>query len=90
MKSLTQYSEQQGKKPTGQFAATRFILDNPEARAIFLKVAKEAEQEYLSDTIAAQYLVDNYKQFLYLRFYLDLLDVLVKIDHLGKILQFWL
>ena len=44
MKSLTQYSEQQGKKPTGQFAATRFILDNPEAKAIFLKVAEEAEK----------------------------------------------
>ena len=49
MKSLTQYSEQQGKKPTGQFAATRYILDNPEAKAIFLKVAEEAEKEYLSE-----------------------------------------
>ena len=68
MKSLSQYSEQQGKKPTGQFAATRFKLDNPEARAIFLKVAKEAEKEYLSDTIAAQYLVDNYKQFEHLNY----------------------
>ena len=68
MKSLTQYSEQQGKRPTGQFAATRFILDNPEAKAIFLKVAKEAEQEYLSDTIAAQYLVDHYKQFRHLNY----------------------
>ena len=46
----------------------RFILDNPEAKAIFLKVAKEAEQEYLSDTIAAQYLVDHYKQFEHLNY----------------------
>jgi hypothetical protein len=68
MKSLTQYSKQQGKKPTGQYAATRFILDNPEAKAIFLKVAEEAEKEYLSDTIAAQYLVDHYKQFKHLNY----------------------
>ena len=59
--TLLQYSEQQGKKPTGQFSATRFILDNPEAKKIFLKVAKEAESEYISDTLAAQYLVDQYE-----------------------------
>ena len=68
MKSLSQYSEQQGKKPTGQFAATRFILDNPDARAIFLKVAEEAQKEYLSDTIAAQYLVDNFVEFSHLNY----------------------
>tara|TARA_Y100000004_G_scaffold74136_1_gene83288 strand:- start:843 stop:1097 length:255 start_codon:yes stop_codon:yes gene_type:complete len=68
MESLSQYSRQQGKKPSGQFAATRYILDNPDARAIFLKVAKEAEQEYISDVIAAQYLVDNYKQFQHLNY----------------------
>ena len=66
MKSLTQYSEQQGKKPTGQFAATRFILDN-QKQSKFLKV-ESAEKEYLSDTIAAQYLVDHYKQFEYLNY----------------------
>jgi hypothetical protein len=66
--TLLQYSEQQGKKPTGQYSATRFILDNSEAKKIFLKVAKEAEQEYISDTIAAQYLVDNYKQFEHLSY----------------------
>jgi len=68
MVTLTQYSEQQGKKPTSQFAATRYILDNPDARKIFLKIAKEAEKEYLSDTIAAQYLVDNYKEFKHLNY----------------------
>ena len=68
MESLSQYSRQQGKKPSGQFAATRYILDNPDAKAIFLKVAKEAEQEYISDVIAAQYLVDNYKQFQHLNY----------------------
>ena len=68
MKSLSQYSKQQGKKPTGQFAATRFILDNPDARAIFLKVAEEAQKEYLSDTIAAQYLVDNFIEFSHLNY----------------------
>ena len=68
MESLSQYSIQQGKKPSGQFAATRYILDNPDARAIFLKVAKEAEQEYISDVIAAQYLVDNFKQFGHLNY----------------------
>ena len=68
MESLSQYSRQQGKKPSGQFAATRYILDNPDAKAIFLKVAKEAEQEYISDVIAAQYLVDNYKQFEHLNY----------------------
>ena len=66
--TLLQYSEQQGKKPTGQFAATRFILDNREAKIIFLKVAKEAESEYISDTTAAQYLVDQYEQFAHLNY----------------------
>ena len=66
--TLLQYSEQQGKKPTGQYSATRFILDNPEAKKIFLKVAKEAESEYISDTTAAQYLVDKYEQFAHLNY----------------------
>jgi len=66
--TLLQYSEQQGKKPTGQFAATRFILDNPEAKKIFLKVAKEAESEYISDTLAAQYIVDTYEHFAHLNY----------------------
>ena len=66
--TLLQYSEQQGKKPTGQYAATRFILDDPEAKKIFLKVAKEAESEYISDTIAAQYIVDTYEQFKHLNY----------------------
>ena len=66
--TLLQYSEQQGKKPTGQYAATRFILDNPEAKKIFLKVAKDAESEYISDTIAAQYIVDTYEQFKHLNY----------------------
>jgi hypothetical protein len=49
--TLLQYSEQQGKKPTGQYSATRFILDNPEAKKIFLKVAKEAESSIFSRSI---------------------------------------
>lgn len=66
--TLLQYSEQQGKKPTGQYSATRFILDDPDAKKIFLEVAKEAESEYISDTLAAQYIVDTYEQFQHLNY----------------------
>jgi hypothetical protein len=31
-------------------------------------VAKEAESEYISDTLAAQYLVDQYEQFKHLNY----------------------
>ena len=67
MESLEQYSEKQGHK-TGQYANQRFTLRDPEALAIFLKVAKEAQEKYISDTVAAQYLVKNYKQFNHLHY----------------------
>jgi len=67
MESLEQYSKKQGYK-TGQYASRRFILDVPEAKEIFLKVAKEAEQSYISDTTAAEYLTETYIQFSHLNY----------------------
>ena len=67
METLDQYSARQGYK-TGQYASKRFILKDPEAREIFLKVAKEAEEKYISDTVAAQYLQKNFKQFEHLHY----------------------
>ena len=67
MESLEQYSEQQGYR-TGQYASKRFILKDPEALAIFMEVAKEAEKKYISDTVAAQYLQKNFKQFQHLHY----------------------
>tara|TARA_A100001201_G_C4087199_1_gene200907 strand:- start:1794 stop:2048 length:255 start_codon:yes stop_codon:yes gene_type:complete len=68
MTTLQQYSDKQGKKPTGQFASKRFILDDQQAKKIFLKVAKDAQEKYISDTVAAQYLVDTYKEFKHLNY----------------------
>ena len=67
METLDQFSARQGFK-TGQFASKRYILKDPEAREIFLKIAKEAEEKYISDTVAAQYLQKNYKQFEHLHY----------------------
>jgi hypothetical protein len=67
MESLEQYSEQQGYR-TGQYASKRFILKDPEALAIFMEVAKEAEKKYISDTVAAKYLQKNFKQFQHLHY----------------------
>ena len=67
METLDQYSARQGFK-TGQFASKRYILKDSEAREIFLKVAKEAEEKYISDTVAAQYLQKNFKQFKHLHY----------------------
>ena len=67
METLDQYSARQGFK-TGQFASKRYILKDPEAREIFLKIAKEAEEKYISDTVAAQYLQKNFKQFEHLHY----------------------
>jgi hypothetical protein len=67
METLDQYSARQGFK-TGQFASKRYILKDPEAREIFLKIAKEAEEKYISDTVAAQYLQKNFKQFNHLHY----------------------
>ena len=67
METLDQFSAGQGYK-TGQYASKRFILKDPEAREIFLKVAKEAEEKYISDTVAAQYLQKNFKQFKHLKY----------------------
>jgi hypothetical protein len=67
METLDQYSARQGFK-TGQFASKRYILKDQEAREIFLKIAKEAEEKYISDTVAAQYLQKNFKQFEHLHY----------------------
>ena len=67
METLDQFSARQGYK-TGQYASKRFILKDPEAREIFLKVAKEAEEKYISDTVEAQYLQKNFKQFKHLKY----------------------
>jgi len=67
MESLEQYSEQQGYR-TGQYASKRFILKDPEALAIFMEVAKEAEKKYISDTVAAKYLIKHHKQFKHLKY----------------------
>ena len=68
MNELYNYSTRQGKRLTGQYASKRFILDDPDAREIFLKVAKDAEEKYISDTVAAQYLVDTYEHFKHLNY----------------------
>jgi hypothetical protein len=67
MESLQQYSKKQGYR-TGQYASIRFILDVPEAKKIFLKVAKEAEELYISDTAAAEYLTETYEIFSHLNY----------------------
>ena len=67
METLDQFSARQGYT-TGQYASKRFILKDPEAREIFLKIAKEAEEKYISDTVAAQYLQKNFKQFKHLKY----------------------
>ena len=53
---------------TAQYSPRRFVLNNPDAKEIFLKVAKDAQEKHISDTIAAQYLVDNYVQFSHLHY----------------------
>ena len=67
MESLEDFNTKQGGV-SGQYASERFILKDKEARSIFLKVAKEAQEKYISDTIAAQYLVDNFKKFQHLHY----------------------
>ena len=67
MESLEDFNTKQGGV-SGQYASERFILKDKEARSIFLKVAKEAQEKYISDTIAAQYLVDNYDKFKHLHY----------------------
>tara|TARA_Y100001937_G_scaffold19711_1_gene27261 strand:- start:330 stop:581 length:252 start_codon:yes stop_codon:yes gene_type:complete len=67
MGSLEDYNTKQGGI-SGQFASERFILNNKDAKAIFLKVAKEAQEKYISDTVAAQYLVDTFIQFQHLNY----------------------
>ena len=67
METLDQFSARQGYK-TGKYASKRFILKDPEAREIFLKVAQEAEEKYISDIVAAQYLQKNFIQFKHLHY----------------------
>ena len=67
MESLEDFNTKQGGV-SGQYASKRFILKDKEARSIFLKVAKEAQEKYISDTIAAQYLVDNFDKFQHLHY----------------------
>ncbi len=66
--NLEQFSEKQGFKHTAQFSHRNFILKDEKAREIFLKIAKEAEEKFISDTVAAQYLVFNYKEFEHLHY----------------------
>jgi len=69
MTTLQQYSEQQGNKPRkSRYHRSKGVLDNPDAKEIFLKVAKEADEEMLSDTVAAQYLTDNFEIFQHLSY----------------------
>jgi hypothetical protein len=65
---LEQFSQQQGYKHTGQFSHRNFILKDDKAKEIFLKIAKEAEEKHISDTVAAQYLVFNHKEFEHLNY----------------------
>lgn len=67
MESLEDFNTKQGGV-SGHKARTRFVMQDDEARAIFLKVAAEAQEKYISDTIAAQYLVDNFEQFEHLHY----------------------
>jgi len=67
MESLEDFNTKQGGV-SGQYASERFILKDKEARSIFLKVAQEAQEKYISDTIAAQYLVDNFDEFQHLHY----------------------
>ena len=66
--NLEQFSEKQGFKHTAQFSHRNFILKDEKAKEIFLKIAKEAEEKLISDTVAAQYLVSNYKEFEHLSY----------------------
>ena len=66
--NLEQFSEQQGFKHTAQFSHRNFILKDEKAKEIFLKIAKEAEEKHISDTVAAQYLVFNHKEFKHLHY----------------------
>ena len=45
-----------------------FILKDEKAKEIFLKIAKEAEEKHISDTVAAQFLVFNHKEFEHLHY----------------------
>ena len=66
--NLEQFSEKQGFKHTAQFSHKNFILKDEKAKEIFLKVAKEAQEKFISDTVAAQYLVFNHKEFEHLNY----------------------
>tara|TARA_R110000787_G_scaffold180847_1_gene292896 strand:- start:608 stop:859 length:252 start_codon:yes stop_codon:yes gene_type:complete len=66
--NLEQFSLEQGFRHTGQFSHRNFILKDDNAKKIFLKVAKEAEEKFISDTVAAQYLVSNHKEFEHLSY----------------------
>ena len=67
MESLEDFTEKQGGV-SGHKAQMRFILKNKKARDIFLEIAKEAEEKNISDTIAAQYLVEKYDLFSHLHY----------------------
>tara|TARA_R100000773_G_C4208418_1_gene108611 strand:- start:1055 stop:1306 length:252 start_codon:yes stop_codon:yes gene_type:complete len=83
MNSLEEFQKKHGRV-SGQYASQRFILDDPDARAIFIKIADEAKKKYISDTIAAQYLVLHHKEFKHLsyntvrRYFRDYRDGLLK------------
>ena len=62
MESLEDFTKKQGGV-SGHKAQMRYILKNEQAKDIFLEIAKEAEEKNISDTIAAQYLVEKYDLF---------------------------
>jgi len=66
--NLEEFSQQQGYTHTGHFSHRNFILKDDKAKEIFLKIAQEAEKKHISDTVAAQYLVSNYKEFEHLSY----------------------
>ena len=83
MDSLEEFQNKHGRN-TGQFASQRYILDNCEARSIFIEIADEAKEKFISDTIAAQYLVLHFEHFKHLsyntvrRYFRDYRDGLLK------------
>ena len=50
------------------FTISSGFAQDEKAKKIFLKIAKEAEEKHISDTVAAQYLVFNHKEFEHLSY----------------------
>jgi hypothetical protein len=61
--NLEQFSQENGYK-----SSSKYTLNNEKAKQIFLKVANEAQEKFIPDTVAAQYLVTTYKEFKHLSY----------------------